>query len=666
MITVIGETGEARYLDEVITHEVGHNWFYGILASDERQHPWMDEGINTYYEKRYMDRYYGEGNLLPEALRRGAEASFDELGYLFQARRHRDQAPDTHSRRFTAINYWLGAYTKPGLAFGYLEGYLGRGLFDRAMQSYYRQWQFRHPQPADLRQVLETETGRDLTWLFEGLLYSNRKMDYALGEVTRQGDSLLIEVVNHGDVPGPYPLSGRSGGQLTAAIWYEGHTDSRTVAFPAGAYDEITLDAGRHTLDLYRQNNHYRPGAAFPRLEPLRLLGFPAIENDRRTTLYWFPVAGWNNYDKTTVGAALFNTVFPPRRFEFALVPMYGTASRDLAGAGFLRRHWFPESDFLERVTLGLNLQQFHFERNFTFDYDLKYTRLQPYLRLELGHKEGSYFSHALQWRTIWLRTQRPLFSREGEPAGADWDGTVIHELSYRAEQARTLNPFSVEAALEYQQYEDVFRRDASYLKASVEWDAAFYYAPRRRFDVRVFVGTFLFNDRREAGAIFPGAFNLISQGYNDYRFDDLYLGRNEDSGIWSQQVSLRDGGLKTPVSSAFNLGRSNSTIVALNLKMDLPGDFPGGNLLKPYFDIGYFDNALPAAQNPPLREQLLWSGGLMIDVLDGTLGVYFPIFNSRNIADRLAERGNYFTRISFNIDFERLNPSDLADRLRF
>jgi hypothetical protein len=60
MITVIGEVGSAKTLDRVIAHEVGHNWFYGILGSNERVHPWMDEGVNSFYETRYMRRKYSD------------------------------------------------------------------------------------------------------------------------------------------------------------------------------------------------------------------------------------------------------------------------------------------------------------------------------------------------------------------------------------------------------------------------------------------------------------------------------------------------------------------------------------------------------------------------------------------------------------------------------
>ncbi|MFT5864096.1 MAG: hypothetical protein ACI828_002769, partial [Flavobacteriales bacterium] len=77
MITVIGLMGDPKSLDGVITHEVGHNWFYGILAFDERDHPWMDEGINSYYDHRYSTQFY-EGqrmDFIPEFFTKGSDIS---------------------------------------------------------------------------------------------------------------------------------------------------------------------------------------------------------------------------------------------------------------------------------------------------------------------------------------------------------------------------------------------------------------------------------------------------------------------------------------------------------------------------------------------------------------------------------------------------------------
>ncbi|WP_315816469.1 hypothetical protein [Paraflavitalea speifideaquila] len=57
-ITNIGAVGDPKTLDLIIEHEIGHNWFYGILASNERDHPWMDEGMNSYYGNRYKEWKY--------------------------------------------------------------------------------------------------------------------------------------------------------------------------------------------------------------------------------------------------------------------------------------------------------------------------------------------------------------------------------------------------------------------------------------------------------------------------------------------------------------------------------------------------------------------------------------------------------------------------------
>ncbi|MBK6619416.1 MAG: hypothetical protein IPG32_00510 [Saprospirales bacterium] len=61
-------------------------------------------------------------------------------------------------------------------------------------------------------------------------------------------------------------------------------------------------------------------------------------------------------------------------------------------------------------------------------------------------------------------------------------------------------------------------------------------------------MGYHLVNTIRDAGFIGPGAFNLTGQGYrghDDYKYDEFYFGRNDNSGPFARQVTLRDGGLK-------------------------------------------------------------------------------------------------------------------------
>ncbi len=86
MITLIGTTSSPFELDVVIAHEVGHNWFYGILGSNERDHAWMDEGINSFYEQRYVEtRYPGRRMMDVQGVPVGFLTRHQGLSYREQA-----------------------------------------------------------------------------------------------------------------------------------------------------------------------------------------------------------------------------------------------------------------------------------------------------------------------------------------------------------------------------------------------------------------------------------------------------------------------------------------------------------------------------------------------------------------------------------------------------
>ena len=105
-ITVIGRAGSDLGLEQVIVHEVGHNWFYGILGSNERTNAWMDEGINSFNESRYFVEKYGDelglvgfrATPLMEKLEvtRFSYQSKDQLAYLLSARMLVDQPMQCH------------------------------------------------------------------------------------------------------------------------------------------------------------------------------------------------------------------------------------------------------------------------------------------------------------------------------------------------------------------------------------------------------------------------------------------------------------------------------------------------------------------------------------------------------------------------------------------
>jgi hypothetical protein len=668
MVTNISGGSDARSLDEVITHEVGHNWFYGILASNERDHAWMDEGLNSYYEQRYMRQYYGSAEpFLPKFLMVDTSMTTGRTAYLYQARRRLDQPPQTPSDEFSPINYYLGAYEKPAQALWHLQAYLGEARFDQAMQAYYRAWRFRHPQPEDFRAVLESSSGERLAWLFDGMLFSERKMDYSISKVKKRGSRLAVTLRNRGGIDSPVPLAAFSGETMDSLQWVPGFFGKKTIRINGQGITRLQLDPAKTTLDLYRSNDRYAFNAWLPKLRwpELRLLG--GVQGNGQSAIFAAPALGWNNYDKTTLGLLLYNHLLPEQRLEFVVAPMVGTATGTLSGWGSLHANLYPgQGNFIYRMRLGLKGRRFSYRRVARFGKTLVYNRLQPYLRFDFASSHRKRLRQSLLLRALWVEEATLNFGDNPLEPSVGQQDYFLQEARFTYENERVLSPYSWTVALEHQAFEDIFGEDARYVKASAEWRGTFNYTEEQAVHLRLFGGYFLFNSLRESNNIGRAAFNLISQGYNDYRYDDFYLGRTDNEGIWSRQISTRGGAFKSVIGQEFNLGRSNNFILAANFRADLPPDALFGIPLKPYLDLGYFDDARPISGRPTFDEQFLWSGGLMLSWLDEAVAIYFPLVNAGQLEDRLAERGNYWQRIAFQINLSRFNPWEAEDRLRF
>ncbi len=141
-ITVISPMGSEQTLDRVLAHEIGHNWFYGILASNERKHPWLDEGLNSFYERKYFRSKYGD-------VKNEADILIKTLEFT-----KRDQPVTTSSEEFTYLNYGLMSYMKAADALASIEKTVGETTFRKLMQDYFNQWKFRHPTPQDFQSAI--------------------------------------------------------------------------------------------------------------------------------------------------------------------------------------------------------------------------------------------------------------------------------------------------------------------------------------------------------------------------------------------------------------------------------------------------------------------------------------------------------------------------------
>ena len=173
MVTLItSPDADEPGLDAVIAHEVGHNWLYGILATNERSHAWLDEGLNTYYQFRYeAERWKSNtvfGNQIPEEVKKKPVQEFQSILYNAMNQIPMKTAIETPAADFAnKEEYGIVTYLKTAVWMYYFEIEFGREAVDKAMKAYFNQWKFKHPYPEDFKAVLEKELGKDLTPYFD-------------------------------------------------------------------------------------------------------------------------------------------------------------------------------------------------------------------------------------------------------------------------------------------------------------------------------------------------------------------------------------------------------------------------------------------------------------------------------------------------------------------
>ncbi|HLP36301.1 M1 family metallopeptidase [Lacibacter sp.] len=171
-ITAITPMSTEKNLESVLEHEVGHNWFQGMIANNEQVYPWFDEGINSYYDKWFekeLSRYKPTAKKKKPLLLNANDAVFLET---FE-RLHLAQPLSTTADSLTEANYSLIAYEKGAQFMQMLENELGRDVFLKGMQQYFEEWKHKHPYPSDLKASLEKSSGKNLDSAFALLHQEN-------------------------------------------------------------------------------------------------------------------------------------------------------------------------------------------------------------------------------------------------------------------------------------------------------------------------------------------------------------------------------------------------------------------------------------------------------------------------------------------------------------
>lgn len=265
-----------RVLEVVTIHEFGHQYFYGMLASNEAEEAWLDEGINSYLEMRIMDAVYGEGAVIDFPWMPVSDGAFQRLNYVAN---NPGSGPIFNKSWEYArdSDYGKASYSKPATVLTSLERLLGWHQMQEILQTYYQRWRFKHPTTRDFQAVVEDVSGQSMNWFFDQYIYGTAVVDYAVESIDvtpgegAAGYMSEVSLKRLGD--GFFPLEIQivfADGTKETRLW-DGKTIEKRYSFEtASPVSEVYVDPeNKAWLDIDRMNNRMRvdPEKGFARLQ---------------------------------------------------------------------------------------------------------------------------------------------------------------------------------------------------------------------------------------------------------------------------------------------------------------------------------------------------------------------------------------------------------------
>lgn len=255
----------------LFVHEATHNWYYGMLGTNEQAYPWMDEGFTTFAEDEFMGMMFNEE--LPHFRSYMIYRSFQSSPL-----REPMSTPADHfntNRAYALSSYYMGSVFLHQLRY-----IVGEEAFWNGMMKYYDVWHFKHPKPEDFLRIMEEESGMVLDWYLTYWVDLTKPIDYKIAQVDPMGmGATHIRLERVGTMPMPVDVTvvmnsgeevtytiplgimqGVKPGPLPATPWaWTNPTYDLQVDFSLNDIERIVIDSQHMMADMDETNNIWPP-----------------------------------------------------------------------------------------------------------------------------------------------------------------------------------------------------------------------------------------------------------------------------------------------------------------------------------------------------------------------------------------------------------------------
>ena len=600
---------------------ITRNYIDNTLIMDSRDDYWLQDALQIYLMMEYVDTYYPKmkiiGNLSNWWIIRWAHAADLEFNdqypilYLNMARNNIHQALTTPKDSLLKFNMNIanGYYGASGLR--YLNDYLGDGVINRSVKEFYSENRLKPIKSSSFETVLSRNTELPINWFFEDFADTRTTIDFKIKKVEKQGDSLKVFIKNNRNSELPISLYGLNKEEVVYKTWTRPVDSITTVTIPAENIRKLALNYEGKIPEYNRRNNFKAVKGLLNK--PLQFRLFQDVEDPNYTQFFFMPIFEYNLYDGISAGLRLYNKTVLPKAVHYSLEPQFGFRSKTLVGSASI--------SYTQTMDQGnLYAMRYGFSGNYySYDRGLFYKRFTPYITFafrndDLRNNEKQYIN---------LRNVN-VYRDENPNDPNQKPNYSVFNMQYVYSNPNLINYFRGVADYEI---------SSKFSKLSVDLEYRKLFLSNRQLNLRFFAGVFLFNDTRENEDFFSFALDRP----NDYLFDYNYYGRSEDSGLFSQQLIIAEGGFKSQLEPAY----ANSWMATVNASTNI------WRWVYAYADVGLVSNKKRGTN-------AVFDSGVRVSLVADYFELYFPIYSNLGFEPNLP---HYDEKVRFIIT---LSPKTL------
>lgn len=580
-----------------------NNYLQNTLLINPRKDYWLRDGIQIYYLMKYVETYYPDTKLLGTLANiwgirsfHAADLAYNDQFNLFfmqMARTNRDQPLTTSKDSLLKFNANIAGKYKAGLGLRYLDSFIDSDVIETTISEYLKNDQLKITNSERFKQVLESKTSKDINWFFKDYVDSRSRIDFKIKDIETTEDSVTLTIKNKRDNNLPISLFTFNEDSVLSKTWIENIGEYKSLTIPRDSLDRLALNHDNVIPEFNLRDNYKSLSGSFLTNKPFQFRLFKDVEDPYYNQVFIMPQVEFRNiYDGLTLGTKFYNKSVLRKRLNYRFAPVYATKSKSLTGSGRMSyTHYIDDKD-LFNITYGVSAKYNSFAE------DSFVTIFTPSLSFSFRENDDFRSDKRRYINLRYLSISRDV----GENAEID----DLIEPDYSVLNLRYVNtkPGLVNF---YRWFYDVQFAN-NFGKIAFNYEYRKLSESNRQFNFRFFAGTFLYNKTNPDSDYFSFALDRPT----DYLFDYNYLGRSEDTGIFSQQIIIAEGGFKSKLETPF----ANQWMATANVSTTI------WKYIEAYGDLGLVKNK----GNDPA---FVYDSGIKVDLVTDFFELYFPVYSN-------------------------------------